>query len=323
MTQDENPLDRISAGPPPTGPNPWRSNRLPTGSPYAGARSGAGAARGPRRLGRAGWITLVVAVALIAGAVGWAAVSKPDASRFASPILGTSATPPAPPSVAQVTGNAMFAVQLTSPPTCALPPLATNRDAVQAFATAGTVCLEAAWGARPSRVEAFSTPDGVPPGTTCFSRGRVSSYGTCGENTYLNADAAIAGAGNQAAVLLQWLSLAVADHVESASGQSADVRALILATGESTPLANEYRRRAHVQTLCLAGATMHRLVDHGITAADLAQASEQAGVWTVPVNAPDVRLKPATARSWFDRGSLSPTVEVCRTAWTVPGEQVS
>ncbi|WP_019201343.1 hypothetical protein [Tsukamurella sp. 1534] len=90
MSQDENPLDRISSGPAPTGPNPWRSDRLPTGSPYANGPHRGGARR--RGLGRAGWITLIVAVAVIAAAIGWAAVSRPD-PVVTSPIGGAVGAP--------------------------------------------------------------------------------------------------------------------------------------------------------------------------------------------------------------------------------------
>ncbi|WP_415847314.1 hypothetical protein, partial [Tsukamurella strandjordii] len=77
---DDNPLDRISSGPAPQGPSPWRANRLPTGSPYSNGLYGTGDVHRRRRLGRAGWLALIAAVALLAGAVGWAAVTKEGAA---------------------------------------------------------------------------------------------------------------------------------------------------------------------------------------------------------------------------------------------------
>lgn len=324
MSYDENPLDRISSGPAPTGPSPWRSSRLPTGSPYAGGGLyGTGDVKRRRRLGRAGWITLVVAVALIAGAVGWAAVSKPGTPDFASPI-GTAATPPPPPSVGQITGSSVFTTALVSPPGCALPPLAATRDSVEVFARAGTVCLEAVWGLRAGTVRPFSSPDDIPPGPGCYAGVAVTSYGTCNDVTYLNVDAAIEAAGNQAPRLLQWLAMAVADRAESRAGVSADAGALIRSVDSASSLGIEYRKRDKAQHLCLAGATIQRLVDHGITRADVEQASAQSRVWTLLGEGQDgPRVQAVTAQQWFDRGSLSPTQEVCRTAWTVPVEQVS
>lgn len=320
---DQNPLDRISSGPAPTGPSPWRSNRLPTGSPYANGLYGTGDVGKRSRLGRAGWITLIVAVALIAGAVGWAAVSKPDAPRFASPIR-TSAAPPPRPSVEQITGSALFTTALVTPPGCALPQLTTTREAVQALAAAGTVCLEAVWGLRPNRVEVFSAPDDVPPGTTCFSRSPVTSYGNCNDITFLNFEAAVEAAGNQAGALMQWLSRAVADHAESRAGVNADIKALVSSVGRSTPTGVEYRKRAHAQSLCLAGATLQRLVGRGFTREDMALASAESRIWTL-IGDGDTgpKVDRGTVQSWFDRGSFSPTQDVCRTAWTVPVDQVS
>ncbi len=323
MSHDENPLDRISSGPAPTGPNPWRSNRLPTGSPYANGLYGTGDVRNPRRLGRSGWITLIVAVVLIAGAVAWAAVSKPGRPDVGSPI-GTATSPPPVPSVGQITGSAVFTTALVSPPGCALPPLATTPESVEAFARAGTVCLEAVWGLRAGTVRPFSSPDDVPPGSGCFAGEAVTSYGTCNDITYLNVDAAIEAAGNQAPRLLQWLAMAVADRAESRAGTSADTSSLIRSVGGDGPLGIEYRKRAKAQHLCLAGATVQRLVDHGITRDDVAQASAQSRVWTLLGEGTDgPRVQATTAQRWFDRGSLSPTQEVCRTAWTVPVDQVS
>ncbi len=322
MAQDENPLDRISAGPAPSGPSPWRSNRLPTGSPYANGLYGTGETRRARRLGRAGWITLAVAVVLIAGAVGWAAVAKPGVTGFASPI-GTSAAPPPAPSVEQVTGSSVFTTALVSPPGCGLPPLAPTAASVDTFARAGTVCLEAVWGLRAGSVRTFSSPDDTPS-DGCYAGEKVTSFGTCNDTVHLNADAAIEGAGNQAPRLLQWLALATANRAENRAGISADIEALIRSVGRSGPVGIEYRKRAHVQTLCLAGATTARLVDHGITRADVDQASAQARVWSLLGDGFDgPRIESATAQAWFDRGALSPTQEVCRTAWTAPVAQVS
>jgi hypothetical protein len=95
MTHDENPLDRINSGPAPQGPSPWRSNRLPTGSPYANGLYGTGDGKSPRRLGRTGWICLIAAIVLLAGAVGWAAVSKPDTGIVGVQVPTGGETPPA------------------------------------------------------------------------------------------------------------------------------------------------------------------------------------------------------------------------------------
>ncbi|GAA1083461.1 hypothetical protein [Tsukamurella spumae] len=323
MSHDENPLDRISSGPAPTGPSPWRSNRMPTGSPYASGLYGTGEVRNPRRLGRSGWTALIIAVVLVAGAVAWAAVSKPGRSDIASPI-GTATSPPRPPSVAQVTGSTVFTTALVSPPGCALPPLAATRESVEAFARTGTVCLETVWHLRAATIRPFSSPDDVPPGTGCFAGEPITTFGTCNDEIYLNIDAAIEGAGNQAPHLLQWLSMAVADRAENRAGIAADTAALIRSVDGASPLGIEYRKRGHAQTLCLAGATMQRLVDHGITRADIGQASAQARTWTLLGEGTDgPKVQAATAQQWFDRGSLSPTQEVCRTAWTVPVDQVS
>lgn len=100
--------------------------------------------------------------------------------------------------------------------------------------------------------------------------------------------------------------------------------ALIRLAGESSPVGLDHQRRRHLQTLCLAGATIQRLVDHGIARADVAQASAQARSWRRPGGTPEATSAlPETAQAWFDRGSDSPTQEICRTAWTVPAEQVS
>ncbi|RDH13642.1 hypothetical protein [Tsukamurella pulmonis] len=326
MAYDENPLDRISSGPAPTGPSPWRSNRLPTGSPYTqGGLYGTGEVKRRRRLGRAGWITLVVAIVLVAGAVGWAAVSKPGGAGFPSPIGDSAAPPPPPtPSVGQVTGSSVFTTALASPPGCALPPLATTPESVEAFARAGTVCLEAVWSLRAGTVRPFSSPDDVPPGTGCFAGVPVATVGNCNDAIYLNVNGAIEAAGNQAPRLLQWLALAVAGRAENRAGVAADIGALIRSVDGASPLGIEYRKRDKAQSLCLSGATIQRLVDHGITRADVAQASAQARVWTLlGEGEDDPRIQADTAQQWFDRGSLSPTQEVCRTAWTVPVDQVS
>lgn len=322
MSHDENPLDRISSGPAPTGPNPWRANRLPTGSPYANGLSGTGRTKNPHRLGRAGWITLIVAVALIAGAVGWAAVSKPSIPDFSSPIGDGPAAPPAAPSIGQVTASPLFVTPLSSP-TCSLPPLSTDRAAVETFARTGTACLAAAWSMRPGEVVVFSDPNNIAPGPGCFAGRPVTSIGTCGDRLDLNYDAAVRGTGSQAGPLLVWLAISVAERAATHAGQSADVSALIRAAGESTPAALDHQRRRHIQTLCLAGATIRRLVDHGIARADMVQASAQARVWSRPGGTPDgTKVEPDTAQAWFDRGGDSPTQEVCRNAWTVPVEQI-
>lgn len=324
---DENPLDRISSGPAPTGPSPWRSSRLPTGSPYANGvygngLYGTGDARSPRRLGRAGWITLIVAVALIAGAIGWAAVSKPSSPTFTSPI-GTG-TVPQPPSLEQVTSSNLFGTQLTTP-TCALPAWAPQPEAIQGFADAANRCLEGVWGLRPYRVEVFAAPDDIAPGTACPAGYRVPSISSCGDVTFINRDRIIASAGNQAGVALQWLSLSVAGRAAGRSGLNTDVDALVRVNGgPSNPVGAEYLKRRHMQSLCLSGATLARLVGTSITRTDLEQASADSAGWTVLSQLGDAdKLSRANTRSWFDRGSLSPTIEVCRTAWTTPVDQVS
>lgn len=327
MSHDENPLDRISSGPSPTGPNPWRSSRLPTGSPYAGGGLyGTGDVKNPRRLGRSGWITLVIAVALIAGAIGWAAVSKPGPDD-AAPLPGLTgpATPPPAPSVDQITANGLFTTTLTAPAVCPFPTWSTERTAMQAFAQAATGCLGGMWRLPTSRVEMLvPAPDGTVAGS-CTADKKVPSIATCDGVTMINEERARSGIGSQAGAALMWLSLDVAGRTERRSGVSADVDALVRASGGPTsPQGSEHLRRRHVQNLCLAGGTLAKVVDHGIAARDMEEASSEAASWTiVSAISTEPVLSAVTAQSWFDRGRLSPGLEVCRTAWTVPVEQVS
>lgn len=325
MAQDENPLDRISAGPAPTGPNPWRSNRLPTGSPYANGLYGTGDVRNPRRLGLAGWLTLVVAVVLLAGAVGWAAVSKSDRDDAALPGITGRATPPPAPSVAQITANSLFTTPLTAPASCPLPAWSTERAAMQAFAQAGTGCLGGMWGLPAVRVDVF-TPraDGTVDGA-CTASKHVESIVTCDDVLLMNYDRARSGIGSQAGAALMWLALDVAGRAERRSGVAADVDALVRLDGGPTGVqGGEHLRRRHVQNLCLAGGTLAKLVGHGIQPRDMEEASSEAASWTIiSATSNQPVLARGTAQSWFDRGRLSPTLEVCRTAWTVPVDQVS
>ncbi|MBS4102540.1 hypothetical protein [Tsukamurella paurometabola] len=326
MVQDENPLDRISSGPAPTGPNPWRSDRLPTGSPYSSGRSGTGGVRHPRRLGLAGWLTLVAAVVLLAGAVGWAAVSK-SGRDDAGPLPGITgaATPPPAPSVDQISANSLFTTTLTAPATCPLPAWSTDRAAMQAFSQAATACLGGMWRLPTSRVEVFDpAPDGTVAGA-CTADKRIQSIITCDDVTMINYERARAGIGSQAGAALMWLSLDVAGRTERRSGVSADVDALVrTAGGPTSDQGAEYLRRRHLQNLCLAGATLTKLVGHGIQARDMEEASSEAASWTViSATSKDAVMARGTAQSWFDRGRLSPTQDVCRTAWSVPVDQVS
>ncbi|CAM3980001.1 Neutral zinc metallopeptidase [Tsukamurella ocularis] len=326
MAEDENPLDRISSGPAPTGPNPWRSNRLPTGSPYANGLYGTGDARSRRRLGLAGWLTLAVAVVLLAGAVGWAAVSKSgrdDAPQL--PGITARATPPPAPSIDQITANSLFTTALTAPATCPLPAWSVDRAAMQTFGQAATACLGGMWGLPAVRVDvAVPAADGSLPGA-CTAGARVESIITCDTVTFMNHDRARAGIGNQAGGALMWFALDVAGRAERRSGVSADVDALVrLAGGPTSTPGGEHLRRRHVQNLCLAGGTLAKLVGHGIQARDMEEASSESASWTViSATSNDPVLARGTAQSWFDRGRLSPTLDVCRTAWTVPVDQVS
>ncbi|MDP0400023.1 hypothetical protein [Tsukamurella strandjordii] len=325
---DDNPLDRISSGPAPQGPSPWRANRLPTGSPYSNGLYGTGDVQRRRRLGRAGWLALIAAVALLAGAVGWAAVTKEGAATTGPTAVaptGTAAAP-VPPSVDQIAANAVFTTALVTPASCALPPWSTERAAMQRFSEVALACLESVWALPTMRVELFSSPDGAVPGSDCPPDWKITSFGVCGARNdvlYVNADRMVSSIGNQAGGALQWLGLAAAGQAEVRSGVSADARALIRSAGGDTgPQGFDYAKREHMQGLCLAGTTVGRLVGRGVAAGDLARASEQAGTWSL-VGSDNRPVSSATARGWFDRGSQSPTPEVCRAVWTVPVDEVS
>ena len=326
MAEDENPLDRISSGPAPTGPNPWRSDRLPTGSPYTNGLYGTGVVRNPRRLGLAGWLTLAVAVVLLAGAVGWAAVSK-SGRDDAAPLPGITgpATPPPAPSIDQITANSLFTTTLTAPAACPLPAWSTDQAAMEAFADAAVACLGGMWGLPAVRVDVVVPAADGTVGGACTASRRIDSIITCDGVTFMNYDRARAGIGNQAGGALMWLALDVAGRTERRSGVAADVDALVrLAGGPTSPQGGEHLRRRHVQDLCLAGGTLAKLVGHGIQARDLDEASAESASWTIiSATSNEPVLARGTAQSWFDRGRLSPTLEVCRTAWTVPVDQVS
>lgn len=327
MGEYDNPLDRISSGPAPQGPQPWRSNRLPTGSPYANGRYGTGHTKRRRSRGRSGWVILVVAVVFIAGAIGWAAVSRPDSSPSAVPPLtrgADTAVPPSPPSVDQITTSSLFTTALVTP-RCALPAWSTDPAAIEAFSGAGTRCLEQVWRLPPNTVRVFSDPNGVAPGNDCPVGWTIRTVSSCGSATFVNRDGIVAAAGNQAAAALQWLSLSVASRAESRSGVGTDVEALVRdAGGAPSPLGSEYLRREHMQTLCLSGSTIARLAGTAITEGDLERAAMDAATFTVVADLPDApQLSRTNTRAWFDRGSRSPNQGPCGTAWTVPVDQIS
>lgn len=322
MVGDENPLDRISAGPPPTGPTPWRSDRLPTGSPHARGRRSPLRPGDRRGLGRFGKTVLIVAVTLVAGILGWAAFA-PTRTAESGESLAEPAAPPVP-TVDQIAVSPLFTTPLSAP-ACPLPAWSTDPAAAQAFTVAANACLEQIWGLQPYRVETFATADDVPPGSTCPPGSRVENIAACEGVVYLNLPRATQPNGDRAGAVLQWISHLTASRASTQSGVSSDVGALVDASGgPDTPRGIEIRKREHMQNLCLSGATLARIVGGPIDRGELEQAAVEATTWSIlgPGSAAE-QVSPLNTRAWFDRGSRSPGPEPCGAAWTAPVAEIA
>lgn len=306
--------------------------------PYA-PREPAGYA--PRRLRRpvrialiAGATTLVIAliagVAVVLGLVA-STVAREPAPRLAPgatvPTIATSRfLPPTraagPPSVKQVLSNSIFATPIRASMSCDLPAWSTALAAMQTFADAGAACTRQLWNLSSERIEVFDTPDDIPPATTGCLRKPVATYWNC-EVTALNYGAMVRYAGNRAGAAAQWLAMIAVDRAASELGNYREIKSLVSSVGgASTPLGLEYLRRQLAQRVCQSGVTVMRLVGHGITAADLPAAAENAEIWTVVAaeNAPEAA--PAVVRGWFDRGTTNPFPGTCKQAWTAPADQI-